>query len=46
MPQKNEESYPVTEARNMEEVKKLLAKGYRYEMDYEEIKLFTKKTVI
>jgi site-specific recombinase XerD len=38
-----EESYPVAEARNMAEVKQLLARGYTYEMDYDEIKLFTKK---
>ena len=38
-----ENSYPVAEARNLTEVKQLLAKGYRYEMEYEGIKLFTKK---
>ncbi len=38
-----EENYPVEEAKNMEQVKALLAKGYKYEMDYEGIKLFTKK---
>jgi site-specific recombinase XerD len=32
----------VAEARTMEEVKQLLAKGYKYEMDYEGVKLFTK----
>jgi hypothetical protein len=38
-----EENYPVAEARNIAEVKQLLAKGYKYEMDFEGIKLFTKK---
>lgn len=38
-----EENYPVAEARNLTEVKQLLAKGYRYEMEYDGIKLFTKK---
>ena len=38
-----EENYPVAEARNIEQVKQLLAKGYKYEMDFKEIKLFTKK---
>jgi integrase len=39
----NEENYPVAEAKNMTEVKKLLAKGYKYEMEMEGIKLFVKK---
>ena len=39
----SEENYPVAEARNIIEVKKLLAKGYKYEMDFDGIKLFTKK---
>jgi integrase len=39
----NDENYPVAEARNITEVKQLLAKGYKYEMDYDGIKLFTKK---
>ena len=34
---------PVAEARNMEQAKALLAKGYKYEMDYDGVKLFTKK---
>jgi integrase len=38
-----QEEYSVAEARNMEEVKQLLAKGYKYEMDFNGIKLFTKK---
>ena len=38
-----EENYPVAEARNMTEVKQLLAKGYKYEMDFDGVKLFTKK---
>ncbi len=38
-----EENYPVAEARDITEVKQLLAKGYKYEMDYNGIKLFTKK---
>jgi site-specific recombinase XerD len=37
------EEYSVAEARNMEEVKQLLARGYKYEMDFNGIKLFTKK---
>jgi integrase len=39
----NEENYPVAEAKNMEQVKTLLAKGYKYEMDFDGVKLFTKK---
>jgi integrase len=39
----NEESYPVAEARNIAEAKQLLANGYKFEMDYGEVKLFTKK---
>ena len=38
-----EENYPVAEARNMTEVKALLAKGYKYEMDFEGVKLFSRK---
>ena len=38
-----DETYPVAEARNMIEVKQLLAKGYKYEMDYGDVKLFIKK---
>jgi integrase len=38
-----EENYPVAEARNMEQVKELLSKGYKYEMDFDGVKLFTKK---
>jgi len=38
-----EDNYLVAEARNMIEVKQLLAKGYKYEMDFDGIKLFTKK---
>jgi integrase len=38
-----EKNYHVAEARNIAEVKQLLAKGYKYEMEYEGIKLFTKK---
>jgi hypothetical protein len=33
----------VAEARNMTEVKALLAKGYKYEMEMDSVKLFTKK---
>ena len=38
------ENYSVAEARNMEQVKGLLAKGYKYEMEYDGVKLFTKKS--
>jgi ribulose bisphosphate carboxylase small subunit len=38
-----QENYLVAEARNMEQVKQLLAKGYKYEMDFEGVKLFIKK---
>ena len=38
-----EENYPVAEAKNMTEIKQLLSKGYKYEMDFEGVKLFTKK---
>jgi site-specific recombinase XerD len=38
-----EQEYSVAEARNMTEVKALLAKGYKYEMEMNGIKLFTKK---
>jgi predicted Zn-dependent protease len=41
--QETEENPPVAEARNMQEVKALLTKGYKYEMDYDGVKLFTKK---
>jgi integrase len=37
------ENLDVAEARTMEEVKQLLAKGYKYEMEMNGIKLFTKK---
>jgi integrase len=37
------ENLNVAEARTMEEVKALLAKGYKYEMEMNGIKLFTKK---
>ena len=37
-----EQEYSVAEARNMEEVKQLLAKGYKYEMDFNGIELFKK----
>jgi integrase len=39
----SEEDYQVAEARSMEEVKQLLAKGYKYEMEMEGVKLFVKK---
>ncbi|MCW4019357.1 MAG: hypothetical protein NWF00_11885 [Candidatus Bathyarchaeota archaeon] len=39
----SQEDYPVAEARNLQEVKALLVKGYKYEMDFEGIKLFLKK---
>jgi hypothetical protein len=32
---KGEENYLVAEAKNMEQIKALLAKGYKYEMDFE-----------
>jgi integrase len=38
-----DEEYSVAEARNIKEVKQLLTKGYKYEMDFNGIKLFTKK---
>jgi integrase len=38
-----EENYPVAEAKSMIAVKQLLSKGYKYEMDFEGVKLFTKK---
>ena len=37
------EPLDVAEARTLAEVKQLLAKGYKYEMDYGAVKLFTKK---
>ena len=42
-PTKEEENCPVAEARNINQAKILLAKGYKFEMDYEGVKLFTKK---
>lgn len=39
----NQENYRVEEARNMTEVKQLLARGYKYEMDYDGVKLFIKQ---
>ncbi len=38
-----EENLDVAEARNMNEVKALLAKGYKYEMEMDGVKLFVKK---
>jgi len=38
-----EENYSVAEARSINEVKALLAKGYKFEMDYDDVKLFTRK---
>jgi integrase len=38
-----EENLDVAEARNMTEAKALLAKGYKYEMEMDGVKLFTKK---
>ena len=38
-----QENLDVAEARNMQEVKALLAKGYKYEMEMDGVKLFTKK---
>lgn len=38
-----QEDYPVAEARNMEQVKALLAKGFKYEMEMDGVKLFVKK---
>jgi hypothetical protein len=35
-----EEKYEVAEARNIDEAKQLLAEGYKFEMDYENVKLF------
>jgi integrase len=40
---KAEHDYQVAEARNITEVKQLLAKGYKYEMDFKGVKLFIKK---
>jgi integrase len=40
---RQEENLDVEEARNMTEVKALLAKGYKYEMEMDDVKLFTKK---
>ena len=37
------ENLDVAEARNMQEVKTLLAKGYKYEMEMDGVKLFVKK---
>jgi integrase len=39
----SEEIYEVAEARSLNEVKQLLAKGYKFEMDYGDVKLFTKR---
>ena len=39
----SEEKFSVAEAKNIIEVKQLLANGYRYEMEYKGITLFTKK---
>ncbi len=38
-----QQEYSVAEARSMEEVKQLLARGYKYEMDFNGVKLFIKK---
>jgi len=38
-----EENYPIAEARSKEQVKALLSKGYKYEMDFDGVKLFSKK---
>lgn len=38
-----QENLDVAEAHNMQEAKALLAKGYKFEMEYDGIKLFTKK---
>ena len=38
-----QENFDVAEARNMKEEKQLLAKGYKYEMDFDGVKLFIKK---
>ena len=38
-----EQHYSVAEARNVEQVKSLLAKGYKYEMECDGVKLFVKK---
>ena len=38
----NEDKFAVAEARNIAEAKQLLAKGYEFEMDYGEVKLFKK----
>jgi len=42
-PQNKKTLLDVAEARTMEEVKALLTKGYKYEMDFEGVKLFIKK---
>jgi integrase len=36
-------NYPVAEARNINEVKQLLSKGYKFEMEMEGVKLFVRK---
>ena len=41
-----EETLSVAEASNMIEVKQLLAKGYKYEMDFNGVKLFTKSDLL
>lgn len=38
----SEENYSVAEARNIEEIKSLLAKGYKYEMKFNGVQLFVK----
>lgn len=40
-----EENYLVAEAKNIEQVKALLAKGYKYDMEYGGVKLFTKNKI-
>ena len=38
-----EEIFSVAEARNIAEAKQLLSEGYKFEMDYENVKLFKKR---
>lgn len=38
-----EDKFAVAEARNIEEAKQLLSKGYEFEMDYGNVKLFKKR---
>jgi integrase len=40
---RGQETRQVAEARSIEEAKQLLSKGYKFEMDYGDVKLFTKK---